>query len=316
MKSFLLTIALLAGFNVQASTMDGYTLSLIGAQSEESFSLNAVQTRTEYKTEVIEKTCFKPVFDGYYNDCRFETEQQCYEDGMSRRICRPVVVNRCRQEIRYRQQAYSCPQTVSIPYEVFSNNVKANVNVRVSGNVQSTQNSCGINFTLDGAQFKAVATCSDYIVLAKQAADERREGNTVIQTRNLDVTLVDARQVTAPVKGGVRELRFEGQSVVFKSGDLTKNPNFSLKLYIERRKLLGKDETIINRTLAPSEYSFEKTSEDSGIVKINLSKLVGGINDKKKHVIRVTLDVVTDTATAINSSLPSFSASDSITVNN
>jgi hypothetical protein len=315
MKSFLLALSLLAGINVQASTIDGYSLSLVGVQAEENFTMNAVQTRTEYRTETVARTCFRTVSDGYQRQCSSYPEQRCYEDNMSRRICRTEYVNRCRDEIRYRQEAYTCYENTSVPYEVFSNNVKANVIVRVSAPVQPTPNSCAVNFTLNGNKFNAVANCADYIVLAKQSAGEARVGDTVVQTRTLDLTLVDARTVTAPVKGGIRDLKLEGQTLVFKTGDLSKNPSFALKLFVERKKLFG-DDTLINRNLAPSEYTYEKTSEDSGIVKINLSKLIGGINASKKHAVRVDLNVIADTAASINSSLPNFSTSESIIVNN
>lgn len=110
-------------------------------------------------------------------------------------------------------------------------------------------------------------------------------------------------------------MRMEGQTLVFRTGDLTKNKNFSLKLFVERRKLLKGDETLVNRNLAPQEYSFEKTSDEFGVVRINLGNLIGGINKKRKHVIKVDINVLTNTVNSINSHLPSLSASESITVN-
>lgn len=315
MKSFLLALSLLAGINVQASTIDAYSLSLVGVQAEENFTMNSVQTRTEYRTETVAKTCFRTVSDGYQRECRSYPEQRCYEDSMSRRICRTEYVNRCSDEIRYRTEAYTCYQNVSVPYEVFNNNVKANVIVKVSAPVQPTASACAVNFTLNGSSFKAVANCADYVVLAKQTAEESRVGDTVVQTRTLNLTLVDAKTVAAPVKGGIREMKLEGQTLSFKTGDLAKNSNISLKLFVERRKLFG-DDTLINRNLVPTEYSFEKTGENEGVVKVNLTKLMGGINASKKHAIRVDLNVIADFSSAINSSLPNLSASESIIVNN
>ncbi|AUN99831.1 hypothetical protein DOM21_01615 [Bacteriovorax stolpii] len=317
MKQLMLALGLLSAFNAFASTVDGYSLPITGIQTEENFTLNAVQTRTEYRNETVARTCFRTVFDGYQTVCRQEPETYCYEDHMSRRICSTRYVNRCSSEARYRQEAYTCYQTISVPYEVPSNNVKANVKVKVTNTpgVLAPHNSCNLNSTLEGSSFRVNASCSEFIVLAKQSADESRVGDTVIQNRVLDLTLIDAKKLTAPVKGGIGEMRLEGQTLVLRTGDLTKNSNFSLKLFVERRKLLGSDDTLINRNLAPSEYSFEKTGEDFGLVKINLSSLVGGINTKKKHVIRVNLNVAADLTGALNTSLPSLSAEESITVN-
>lgn len=318
MKSLMLALALISGFNTHASTMDGYTLPITGVQTEENFTMNAVQTRTEYRNETVARTCYRTVQDGYRTVCRQEPETYCYEDHMSRRICNTRYVNRCHSEIQYRQEAYTCYQTVSVAYEVFSHNVKANVNVKVSnvpGNVQAPHNTCAIDFTLDGDKFKSTANCAEFIILAKKTADETRQGDTVVQNRSLDLTLLDAKKLAAPVKGGIAEMRLEGQTLVFRTGDLTKNPNFSLKLFVERRKLFKGDETLINRNLAPTEYSFEKINEDFGIVKINLAKLIGGINKEKKHVLRVNLNVAADLSGAINSALPNLSAAESMTVN-
>lgn len=319
MKSLMLALALLSGIQVNASTIDTYSMPLTGAQTEENITLNTVQTRTEYRNESVARTCFRTVRDGYHTVCRQEPESYCYEDHMSRRICSTRYVNRCHSEARYRQEPYTCYETVTIPYEVFSHNVKANVNVKVvnvPGTIEAPHNTCGINFHLEGSFFKASAECSEFIVLAKQTAQEERIGNTVIQNRSMNITLLDAQKLTAPVKGGIAEMRLEGQTLVFRTGDLTKNPNFSLKLFIERRKLLKGDETLINRNLTMSEYSFEKINESYGLVKINLSKLIGGINDKKKHVLKIDLNVEADLTGAINSKLPSFNATESITVNN
>lgn len=318
MKSLILAISLLAGLNVHASTSDNYSLPIIGVKTEENFSLNAIQTRTEYRDEVIAKTCWRRVADGYRTVCRQVEEQRCYEDSESRRICKPVYVNRCHNEVVYRDEAYTCYETVRRGYEVFSHNTKANVNVKVSNvpGIQAPHNTCGIDFTLYGGSFSSVAKCSEFIVLATtKSASESRVGDTVVQNRALDVTLLDAKKISAPTRNGIQEMRLEGQTLVLRTGDLSKNSNFTLKLFAKRNKLLGKDTVLIERNLAPAEYSFEKISEDAGLVKIDLKKLVGGVDRKKKHNIKVSINVVVDLANAINASLPKLSASEEIVVN-
>ncbi len=316
MKSIMLVLTLLAGFNAFASTIDGYSLPITGAQTEENFTMNTVQTRTEYRNETQANTCFRTVLVGYRTECREEPRVVCYQDPRHGQICTTRFERHCYSVPDYRQEAYTCYQTVRVPYEVFSHNVRANVNVKVTKTPgEVVNNSCGINFSLIGTAFKSVANCSEFIVLAKNTNEENRVGDTLIQDRKLDLTLLDAAAVSAPTRNGIKEMRVEGQTLVFRTGDLTKNPNFTLKLFVERIKLLQGDETLINRTLAPSEYSFEKTSADSGLVKINLSNLIGGINKKKKHVLKVDLNVLVDTTGSINATLPTLSASESITVN-
>ena len=315
----IIALALLAGFSAYASTIDGYSLPITGTKTEENFTMNAVQTRTEYRNERVAKTCFRQVFEGYRTECREEPQVICYSDSRGGQFCSTRYERLCNSVPAYRQEAYTCYQTVSVPYEVFSNNVKTNVNVKVSkasGGLQAPHNTCGIDFTLTGGDFKSVAQCPEFIILAKKYNDESRVGDTVIQNRSLVLTLLDAKKLSAPTKGGIVDMKLEGQTVVFRTGDLTKNPNFSLKLFVQRRKLFKADDTLISRNLNPSEYTFEKISEDYGIVKISLSKLLGGIDDKRKHIIKIDLNVEVDTTGSINSTLPSFSASESIIVNN
>jgi hypothetical protein len=318
MKSFILALALIAGFNAQASTVDGYSLPINGQQSVENFTLNTVQTRTQYKNETVANTCWRTVFAGYRQVCRQEPITSCWPGPYERQICDTRWITQCYQEAQYRQESYTCYQTVAVPYEVFSNYVKALVNVKLPNvpvGSSLPQETCNIDFRLEGGNFSSYANCSEFIVIASRSSSESRENQTVIQDRKFDITLLDAKTVTAPVRGGIGEMRLEGQTLVFRTGDLLKNPNFSLKLFVERRKLLKSDETLIDRNLAPGEYTFEKTSDEYGTVRINFSKLIGGINAKRKHVLKVDINVLTSTANSINPSLPKMSASESITVN-
>jgi hypothetical protein len=318
MKSLLLALALITGLNAHASTIDGYSLPINGQQSVENFTLNAVQTRTEYRSETQANTCWRTVFAGYRQVCRQEPVTSCWPGPDGRQFCDTRWITQCYQEAQYRQEAYTCYQTVQIPYEVFNNYVRALVSVKLPNIPTGSslpQQTCNIDFRLEGGSFSSYANCSEFIVIASRTSTESREDQTVIQDRKFDITLLDAKTVTAPVRGGIGEMRLEGQTLVFRTGDLTKNPNFSLKLFVERRKLLKGDETLINRNLAPGEYTFEKTSDDYGTVRISLSKLFGGINAKRKHLLKVDINVLTDTANSINPSLPSMSASESIVVN-
>lgn len=314
----MLALALIAGFNAHASTIDAYSLPINGQESVENFTLNTVQTRTEYRNETVADTCWRTVFAGYRQVCTQDPVTSCWPGPGGRQVCDTRWVTRCWQEAQYRTESYTCYKTVAVPYEVFNNYVKALINVKlpnVPAGSSLPQQTCNIDFRLEGGNFSSFANCPEFIVLAGRSSKESREDQTVIQDRKFDITLLDAKAVTAPVREGINEMRLEGQTLVFRTGDLTKNPNFSLKLFVERRKLLKGDETLINRPLAPGEYTFEKNGENYGTVRISLSKLIGGINVKRKHILKVNIDVLTSTANSINSSLPSMSTSESIVVN-
>lgn len=318
MKILMLALALTLGFHANASTVDGYSLPINGQQSVENFTLNAVQTRTEYRNETVANTCWRTVFAGYRQVCHQEAVTRCWYGPNGRQHCDTQWITQCRQEPQYRQESYTCYQTVAVPYEVFSNYVKALVNVKlpnVPAGSTLPQETCNIDFKLEGGNFSSNAFCPEFIVYANRSSTNSREDQTVVQDHKYDITLLDAKAVAAPVKGGIGEMRMEGQTLVFRTGDLTRNKNFSLKLFVERRKLLKGDETLINRNLAPAEYSFEKTSDEFGVVRINLGNLIGGINKKRKHIISVDINVLTSMANSISSSLPKLSASETITVN-
>ena len=318
MKYLILTFALIAGFNSYASTLDGYTLPISGQESEENFILNAIQTKIEHRQEVITKTCSRTVLVRNDKSCNLELVPRCWYGHDRARICKNELEVVCRETPQYRQEYYTCYETLSIPHEVFSYNSKAIVNVKLPNVPEGASlplERCNINFKLDGGSFTPTANCYEFMVLAKKSASESREGQTVTQDHKLDISLVNLKDIIAPIKGGISEMRVEGQNLVFRTGDLTRNKNISLKLFVENKKLLG-DKTLIERQLAPSEYSFEKISDDYGIVKIDLTKLIGGINTKKKHYISVEINVLIDTHNSINQSLPSFNAFGSMTVKN
>ncbi len=309
-----LTLSLSVSLSASASTLDGYSIPLISNDPEVNFVLNTIQTRTEYKNETVAKTCYRTVQDGYRNHCEYYPEVVCHEDRHSRRICTTHNVYRCHSEPVYRQVPYTCYETVRVPYEVFNYNVKANVNVKKSTMV-STNNSCELLFTLEGQSLRANTACAELIVLARKTSTERREGSTVIQDHNYVLDLLNAADIAAPVDGGIVDMRLEGQHLVFRTGDLTRNSNFSLKLSVERKKFLKNDVVLINRNLTSTEYSFEKLNDRYGIVKINLASLIGSVDVKKKHVFRVNLDVKLDRSSILNNPLPVLSADSSLTVN-
>lgn len=317
MKSIILFLILTAT-SAMASTIDNHSFPINGSEGEENFLLNTIQTRTAYRQETVARTCYRTEFDGYRSVCNYYPEVRCYETRDSARVCNTVPVYRCQQVAQYRQVAYTCHQTVSVPYEVFDHNVAANFNVKISSKPKEPTNptNCFVGFTMEGEILNTNADCAQYLVLATtQKTSEVDRSGTVIHNFNVALNLLDAQTVLAPLKGAISDMRLEGNTLIFRTGDLTKNPNFSLKLFIERKRLLKSDETLIDRDITPSEYTFEKLDENFGIVKINLQKLIGGVNSKKKHVFKASLKVNLENGTLLNNQIPLLKADASITVN-
>ena len=110
-------------------------------------------------------------------------------------------------------------------------------------------------------------------------------------------------------------MHVEGNNLVVQTGTLTGASNFSLKLYVERKKLLQSDVVLIDRILRANEFSYEAIDGRVGLVRINLNKILGGFESNKRHVIKLNLDIRTDSGIIINNgALPSLHQEASITI--
>ena len=199
---------------------------------------------------------------------------------------RPIPTPVCRSVPVYRTVAYSCMKTETVSYQVRTP-TSSQVNVRLSGApISKPQTSqCGINFILNGLDLSAFNECSDYIAVANMTQ------NGVV---NYDIKLFDGERFLAPLKGGLKDMSLDnGRLLTAKVGDLSLLNNYVLSLKVTRKKLIGKDNDLIDRTLYASEYSYVAPvgNDSSGHVKIDLEKVFGGIEAGKKHDIKLTLTV-------------------------
>ncbi len=315
-SAFLLVIST----NIFASTIDSHSIPVLGAEIEENFSLSSTQTRTAYKKETIPQTCFRAEIVGYRNECAYYPEVRCYETRDSARVCNPVPVYRCQQVANYRQVPYICYQTITTPYDVPDHNVKANFVIKINKAPKepgSPTDHCEVGFVLEGENLKTTADCKEFLLISTQSKKvDFDQTGAVVHNYDFAVNLLNAEDTIAPLEGGIAEMHMEGHTLVFRTGDLSKNSNIALKLFVEKRHLLKSDETLINRTITSNDYSFEKTNEHFGIVKVNLDKLLGGFNDSKKHVIKVGLSVNLPNGVLLNTKAPVMSVESTLIVNN
>lgn len=317
---FLICIFAATSLSALASTIDSHTFPVFGIiEGEEKFLLTTTQTRTTYRQETVAQTCFRTELAGYQNACDYYPEVRCYETRDSARVCTSVPVYRCQQLPQYREVPYTCYRTINTPYEVADHQVMANFNVKITSKPKEPTNptACLVGFRMEGDLLKSNADCNEFLILSneKKTTEFDRSG-TIVHNYNVALSLLDSQTTLAPLLGGIAEMHMEGHFLVFRSGDLSQNPNFNLKLFVERRHLLKGDETLINRNLLTSEYSFQKMNERFGIVKIDLDKLLGGINDKKKHVIKVHLNLNLESGLLLNNQKPDLVREGELTINN
>ncbi len=299
-----------------ASTTDRHLVVVSGNETSDAFSLNAVATKTLYRTEEREATCYRDVFDGYETVCDGFAEvigphpdpgphpddpgrvpKPGPGDNNPSPWPDPTPTRTCHEEARYRSEAYSCTETVSVPYEVFDHNATANVNATISAELlPKTQANCGINFSLTGDDLSLFNSCVDYLATAVKTIDDQGD----LKNYQFAVKLLNKDLILAPLAGNLQGMKVDADNLVVKTGDLTKGSNFTLKLYVQRRKFLAKDVVLVNRALTAKEFTYTALDAKTGLVKMNLDKLTGGFEAKKKHVIRVELDVTLPANTIAN----------------
>lgn len=355
----ILAIALMSSLATSsfASTSDFRTVIVENNEKQESFSLNTVTTRTEYRTEVVHSTCYRQEIVGYRRVCYPRLTLNSIINVGPKRVGphpapnpprdprdppperkpgprpnprpeprpeprpnprpeprpvpgphpapnpyprpepRPPV---CYDEPIYREVAYSCLKTISVPYEVVDHESRANVEVKMSAAPATKPQSgnCGINFTLQGDHFSAANSCREYLAVALIG----RQENGTVKNFSYFINLFDAEKIFAPLAGGLSDLHVEGNTLVVRTGDLRSNSNFALSLYVERKRFLKEDVVLINRALAPGEYTYQPGDERTGLVRINLDKVLGGFEEGKKHVIKVKMDLSLPQGSVINGS--------------
>lgn len=320
MKSLLIFFALVAvSLNAGASTTDSYSFPINEGVNEENFLLKTLQTKIAFRNETVARTCYRTEISGYRNVCDYYPEVRCSDRRNSGRICSRVPVYRCHQVAEYRQVPYTCYQTVTTPYEIPDHEVVAHFNIKILSKPKEPTNptSCLVGFSMIGEELKSHADCPDYLIVSNEQKATTNDGTgTVIHNYQVALKILDKETILAPLLGGLSNLHLEGHTLVFKTGNLEKNSHFDLKLNVERRHLLKSDETLIDRKINSNEYTFEKIDEQFGLVKINLDKLLGGLNDKKKHVFKVNLKINLDSGVLLNNPIPEFSKEASMTVDN
>jgi hypothetical protein len=344
-----------------ASTSDVHSVIVENNDKVDTFSLNTVTTRTEYRTETVQSTCYRQEIIGYRRVCRDDfnfsqiigslepkdvgphpppgphprdprdppperkpeprpsprpdprPEPRPYPRPDPRPDPRPEPRPYPRPEPRppvcydepiYQEVAYSCLKTISVPYEVVDHESTANVNVKLGAAPQSKPQTgnCGITFSMNGDNFQANNSCLDYLALAQVG----KKDNGRIKDLSYTIALLDAEKVFSPLAGGLTNMHLDGDVLVIRTGELRANSNFSLKLYVERKRILKKNDVLINRVLKSSDFTYQPIDSRTGYVRMDLSRLTGNFDNSKKHIIKVNLDLTLPAGTIISgSSMPS-----------
>ena len=179
-------LALIVG-NAVASTVDTQTVSFDGSAREVTFQLKAEETRTEYRSETVARTCYRTVMAGQRRVCRRPT---------------PTTPGQCWSEPIYRTVPYTCYETVRVPYQVFENYVDANVAVNFGEVPAGFTANERITATLSGDRLTltSVGTKTLVLELANITENRRMNGNTEMIDAVATVKFHDAAAVKNALK--------------------------------------------------------------------------------------------------------------------
>jgi hypothetical protein len=184
-------------------------------------------------------------------------------------------------------------KTVTVESEVVDYHTIANVDVHISEAPASKPQTgtCGINFSLDGDSLVANNSCVDYLAMAR--VQQVQVGEHAYNYK-YDIQLFDAEKVFSPLRGGLSDLSYNDQDnvVTVKTGSLENSKNFHLKLFIRRHRFFFSNEKVlIDRELNSTEFTYEPIDQFTGLVKVDVSKLIGELKNNRRHDVRVSLDV-------------------------
>ena len=368
MKKFMSSFLMLSlPFTTMADVADLYSVIVQNNETVENFVLSSETVRTEYRTEVIQSTCYREEIVGYETVCDYHRPYNQFDlssilvssavAGVTPRQERPARPPRepgrepgdsgkpdrpprppeprpprppeprpprppeprppeprpprppeprpprppeprppqprppvCYQKPVYRTVPYSCTQTVTVPYQV-RNPTRASVvvNMTAAPATRPQTSNCGINFAFRGVRLDAYNTCNEYIAIANKLSVG--EGSSDSQHK-YSIALFDGVSLLAPLAGGLTDMKLEnGRYLLARVGNLNLSGNFSLRLRVERKRLVGNDSDLINRPLRVGEYTYEDFDGRTGFVRVDLNRLLGGIASDKKHEITLSLSV-------------------------
>jgi hypothetical protein len=179
-------IALVIG-NAFASTVDTESVRFDGSARELSMQLKAEETRTEYRSETVARTCYRTVMAGHRRVCRRPT---------------PTQPGQCWSEPIYRTVPYTCYETVRVPYQVFENYVDANVAINFGEVPAGFTPNENITATLSGDRLTLTSVGTKTLVLEVSNLIENRRmvGNTEMLDVVAAVKFHDAAAVKRALK--------------------------------------------------------------------------------------------------------------------
>jgi|GEM_PF-2936616 len=293
-----LMLFLLISINVFADTTASKQFNYNGSGQHESFALRTENTHTEWRSEQRERTCWRRVFDGYRRECRTEYRRICRREG-DRTICQDEPHQVCQDVPVYRNEPYTCYETVQVPYEVFDYFVQGNYKINFLNEVGSANE----NFYLEqnGDDYGISVRSSGSFLIAATKTEQESYAD---QLKTLDVTynvlMSDLAAEINVIRGGITSLVTPDKKLItFQMNEHTGKLPLVLHLKAVMPIRWGSDVLMINRDLKLVDYQI-KTTDGVSVVTINPFQIIENFKEKYFYDFTVSIKLETKGAGIIN----------------
>jgi hypothetical protein len=225
-----------------------------GSQDSVQMSLQAEETHTEYRYEQRQTICYRQVV-------HYETI--CHTNPQGQTNCRTVP--------RYVTVAYSCIQTIQIPYEVKDFDVIANVNLQVNELPGITPGETfKVKLDEDSLSLTAIGSKKFFLIQKTNNVNTRVSGSVKIIDAQYAVDLVEAAPVVKALE--VSDVSLRNTLLSFKTGAIEVRDLIGFHLNVKKAPLLGSDTVLFDRELSSSEIEITSQGEAS-TAGVNIQKL-------------------------------------------
>jgi hypothetical protein len=196
----------------------------------------------------------------------------------------------------YRQVAYACTQTIQVPYQVFDHSVEANVKINFANLPQGVIANEKFTVAIQKDDIVlSVLSSKNVLIYADKVQNVSVNGSTKIIDATIQAKFADLASLRNTMTE-INQISISNNVLTFALGKAS-NLQFKTKLEIVQKKMF-KDDTLINRELAPFEVNpFNNNGQQ--FFSIDLTKL--GLKLKsKKHKVSIEVQALIDSARPLN----------------
>lgn len=266
MKFIVGLLSLALSFVSIASSGETKTFNYDGSQNSVELLLKGEKTHTEYRYENRQTICYRTV--------------TVYRTVCSTHNGPRGPIRQCYQQPYYHQQAYSCMQTIQIPYEVKDYDVDARIIVDVTNltGVATTGEKFAVTLNGDTVSISTVGSRAFFLMLKKQDLRGNMNGSVKYIDGVYAVEMIEAAPVLKALT--MTNISLSNSVLNFDLGPVASRANIAFSLDVTKKRTLASDINLFNRELSSSEIVLNATSTGSA-AEVNVENLGVKLDDGK-----------------------------------